>query len=683
MESLMALMIQVVTGPLEGCSFLLPEGSTLTIGRSSQNDITLPYDPWISSAHASLKDHKGAANLMDLSSSNGSFINGDKVEPNTYLPIREYFILGSTLCRVSKPETLLDKKPLSVHKSAADALLDIPLVRAAYKIARHRQSPKLGVLHLFMAILDREKPEVDRFLKSLKLEATHLRQSMDKLQIFDGANQWINEFLTYQYRSRKQKDCYISPLVQSMLEQIGDRDIDSVEFLKLILHQPYTILFPLLGITDRQVSGTRGPNTEKITLNPYDSEFDELILPSQFWQDLGNALDRHSLVLLTGGNGTGKTAILKQCFHSLPKVNITQFKSGGKRIFDPEVFLVFNETAALLPYVNLMIKALRSPGIIAIDHFGTLIHLMQKHNIAENPLFRAINKRKEPVVLAISDAFLGPISASLNKPSTLRMEDYLPKVSQDILETFISEFESETKCRISAKARQFLTGPFLSQYNFTSIKAFLGFCGDSLRNLSFLYGELKMGSDSDTKELSKAFFKSMLDDWTSPFSASAGPNHSENLDLSIPDALEFESDKLTTPKNPASQEFAEAFEKVIKGFTRKNLRCDIAYSDGSRKIADESALGQEQKALELQEQTKLLLYSFKSGFLHWLNAFLAELDPREIEAGVGDNPKMEALWEEFVSRFELLDKRFIMGHYLDISRKVFKRKVKDLAAQAN
>lgn len=55
--------------------------STVTIGRASGNDVSIPHDS-ISRHHCTVQLNKGVFTITDHGSSNGTFIDGEKIPPN-------------------------------------------------------------------------------------------------------------------------------------------------------------------------------------------------------------------------------------------------------------------------------------------------------------------------------------------------------------------------------------------------------------------------------------------------------------------------------------------------------------------------------------------------------------------------------------------------------------------------
>ncbi len=76
--------------------WLLNNSTTYSLGRVANTDITLPYS-WVSRKHAMIqKEENGRFSLLDLGSSNGTFINGRKIHTPVTLQDGDCIGIGST-----------------------------------------------------------------------------------------------------------------------------------------------------------------------------------------------------------------------------------------------------------------------------------------------------------------------------------------------------------------------------------------------------------------------------------------------------------------------------------------------------------------------------------------------------------------------------------------------------------
>jgi len=77
-------------------SWQLTDNTTYTLGRVANTDITLPYS-WVSRKHAMIqREENGQFNLLDLGSSNGTFLNGRKIHTPITLQNGDCIGIGST-----------------------------------------------------------------------------------------------------------------------------------------------------------------------------------------------------------------------------------------------------------------------------------------------------------------------------------------------------------------------------------------------------------------------------------------------------------------------------------------------------------------------------------------------------------------------------------------------------------
>ena len=87
----------VVKSPVleEGTDFEL-NSSQLTIGRGSQNDIALPDDDYASARHARFEPRQDGVWLQDLGSTNGTYLNGARLERPRRLTPGDIVRVGDT-----------------------------------------------------------------------------------------------------------------------------------------------------------------------------------------------------------------------------------------------------------------------------------------------------------------------------------------------------------------------------------------------------------------------------------------------------------------------------------------------------------------------------------------------------------------------------------------------------------
>jgi nitrogen-specific signal transduction histidine kinase len=116
--------LYVIDGPAKGTNFTLKEGIT-TLGRSLDNDIALS-DIAASRYHAKFRTEADTVYVMDLRSSQGVFVDGERIAPGIEVELRDdsTIMIGTTL--LSLQEEFLAKTASHLHlprslKSLADA----------------------------------------------------------------------------------------------------------------------------------------------------------------------------------------------------------------------------------------------------------------------------------------------------------------------------------------------------------------------------------------------------------------------------------------------------------------------------------------------------------------------------------------------------------------------------------
>ncbi len=95
-------------------SFSLSFGSKWNIGRDQSNTIVLP-DHLVSRQHAILQYTLGKFSLADLDSSNGSFVNDQRISQPTVLASGDRLVMGSTEIDFQCPAQAVSKSDVGLH----------------------------------------------------------------------------------------------------------------------------------------------------------------------------------------------------------------------------------------------------------------------------------------------------------------------------------------------------------------------------------------------------------------------------------------------------------------------------------------------------------------------------------------------------------------------------------------
>ncbi|HEV3156739.1 MAG TPA: FHA domain-containing protein [Candidatus Baltobacteraceae bacterium] len=92
--------LEVVSGPHDGKRWIFEH--EITIGRDENVALAcLTLDRYVSRKHAEVREEQGSLVLVDLSSRNGTKIDGQSVEPRILLSPGQIFLVGRTKLRVS------------------------------------------------------------------------------------------------------------------------------------------------------------------------------------------------------------------------------------------------------------------------------------------------------------------------------------------------------------------------------------------------------------------------------------------------------------------------------------------------------------------------------------------------------------------------------------------------------
>ncbi len=151
--------LRFVSGKYQGALYPLREGREVVVGRSSEVDLVLAED-LVSRRHARFEVENGAVTLQDLGSTNGTFLNGQRVK-RSRLAEGDRILIGSSLLKLvtvdaetgsrSDAEVREELEAAAQRVSVTDAsairgrIAEVPLPDVAQLLGAAR---KTGVLRL-------------------------------------------------------------------------------------------------------------------------------------------------------------------------------------------------------------------------------------------------------------------------------------------------------------------------------------------------------------------------------------------------------------------------------------------------------------------------------------------------------------------------------------------------------
>jgi pSer/pThr/pTyr-binding forkhead associated (FHA) protein len=93
-------IFEVISGPYRGQAIKLVQGQVITIGRSPECTVTFA-DSQLSARHAEFDWSEQGFSVFDLGSSNGTFLNGKRLEGRASMALGDHLQVGQTILQLS------------------------------------------------------------------------------------------------------------------------------------------------------------------------------------------------------------------------------------------------------------------------------------------------------------------------------------------------------------------------------------------------------------------------------------------------------------------------------------------------------------------------------------------------------------------------------------------------------
>ncbi len=127
-------VLKFISGKYQGGEFPLEEGKEYIVGRSSECDMVLVED-MVSRAHAAVSVSDGRVHLQDNNSTNGSFVNGERVN-NAILNDGDRILFGTSIIKLI--ETDGSGVPLIASHAQAETGVTMPSIDPGQTVRNSR-----------------------------------------------------------------------------------------------------------------------------------------------------------------------------------------------------------------------------------------------------------------------------------------------------------------------------------------------------------------------------------------------------------------------------------------------------------------------------------------------------------------------------------------------------------------
>ncbi len=157
-----ALRLEVVSGKAAG--FSLTVDDRLVIGRQSEGPGKLADDPELSRHHAKIsRQDEGTYMIEDLASTNGTLLNGERIEGPRLLTTEDSIEVGGTTIIVAEAPTqsaeaaAVDPRAATVTVETPQAMRDLPPAPPAAVEPSSAEAPRLSL----RLVVDPEQGEAE------------------------------------------------------------------------------------------------------------------------------------------------------------------------------------------------------------------------------------------------------------------------------------------------------------------------------------------------------------------------------------------------------------------------------------------------------------------------------------------------------------------------------------------
>jgi signal transduction histidine kinase len=182
-------IIKLVSGPMRGTEYPA-RSESMVLGRSTEADVQI-HDPLISRLHCKLTWDDGKWYLEDLSTTNGTWMVGQKVDKRVNLPLKTSVRIGNTILELHNiyaGDTLMLQRPFIAYRIQPETLApSMPGLQEgdqAFQLTRE-ENKRLAAIYKFQNLIAAVFDEKELYQKILRAVANVIPSDEAYLLIFD------------------------------------------------------------------------------------------------------------------------------------------------------------------------------------------------------------------------------------------------------------------------------------------------------------------------------------------------------------------------------------------------------------------------------------------------------------------------------------------------------------------
>ncbi|MDW8245300.1 MAG: DUF4388 domain-containing protein [Sandaracinaceae bacterium] len=261
--------LRFISGKYQGGEYLVPQGKEVIIGRATDSEVPI-VEQMVSRHHAKLFQRGNDLIIEDLRSTNGTFVNGERITQATVLREGDRILIGSSILEVVKanrekhaPQSLMPPKSGAISsqmtsqiRTMAGSVAEVPLPDLLQLFGGTRKTGELVVTNP-QGDVGRIFLEQGRIVYAVLNDRTQIPplKSMIRMLLWEDGTFEMKPFPQEPFEFPQRLDMAVEDLLMEALRQIDEikRFGDDLPPLHASIHVPMPLLPPLRELSPEEL----------------------------------------------------------------------------------------------------------------------------------------------------------------------------------------------------------------------------------------------------------------------------------------------------------------------------------------------------------------------------------------------------------------------------------------------